>query len=460
MEIKISQVKTGERFRKDMGDLQGLADSMKELGQLQPIGIDSNYNLIFGARRIKACELLGQDKVNGRIIHLKDIIKGEYAENEVRKDFTISECVAIGEAIEKELGERRGKPTKDIPVNLPEFKGKDTRELAAKKAGLGSGKTYESAKKTINNGSPELIEKLNNKEISISAAAKISDLDKDQQKEIIEEIDNGTKPAQAIKQKTQQSGNDELDEHNKLYISAAHHFFAYPDTSIEGLQQYLSAWGTITKKRTIEIIKALEKNEVISKINDNGSRYLGLMPRFQEKTATTDEQQQKKNNNIANQTTSEPTEPQEQLLRIDHLVQVARQLLLQKFEHELTELDLTSHYQTTYSDVLKKTWLDHIFLKPAFCDDLEEEINAFLQLKDLRKAAIIITPLEPSSAWFKTLTQETDEFCLPNKKLSLITGISKNNFYSTNIAIFYLGSSEIRKYKFDSLYSQIGSVWK
>jgi len=188
MDINISLIKTGERYRKDMGDLQALADSIKELGQLQPIGVDSNYHLIFGQRRIKACELLGLDKVKGTIIPLKDIVKGEYAENEVRKDFTISECVEIGKAIEQELGERRGKPGKDIPPKLEELQNKETAQIAAEKSGLGSKNTYRQAKKTINNGSPELIKKLDNKEISISAAAKVAKFDKEHQVLILKRV--------------------------------------------------------------------------------------------------------------------------------------------------------------------------------------------------------------------------------------------------------------------------------
>ena len=100
MKIKISHIKVGDRFRKDFGDLQGLADSIAELGQLHPIGVDSNYNLIFGERRIKACELLGRDTVEGSVIHLDSLIKGEFAENEFSKGWTVSERVAILEAIE------------------------------------------------------------------------------------------------------------------------------------------------------------------------------------------------------------------------------------------------------------------------------------------------------------------------------------------------------------------------
>src|SRR5690606_25048750 len=72
-------------------------------------------------------------------------IDGEHDENEVRKDFTPSERVAIAETIRQALGERQGKRT-DLQHtdNGPEVG--ETRDIAAKKAGFGSGKQYERAK--------------------------------------------------------------------------------------------------------------------------------------------------------------------------------------------------------------------------------------------------------------------------------------------------------------------------
>lgn len=68
---------------------------------------------------------------------------GELAENEFRKDFTPSERVAIGEAIEAQLQGRQLATLKQnsVPENLPE-RGKpqgDTRDLVAKATGFGKG---------------------------------------------------------------------------------------------------------------------------------------------------------------------------------------------------------------------------------------------------------------------------------------------------------------------------------
>ena len=107
-EVTLSTIKVGERYRKDMGDLDALADSIRTVGLLQPIGITSNYQLIWGHRRLEAYRLSGMDKIPARIVPMEDIVQGEYAENEVRKDFTVSERVAIAKVVEKDLEGRRG----------------------------------------------------------------------------------------------------------------------------------------------------------------------------------------------------------------------------------------------------------------------------------------------------------------------------------------------------------------
>ena len=72
----------------------------------------------------------------------------------LRKDFTQSERVAIGRALEGELQGRVGNPNfraapivENFPPLAPEGK---TRDLAARAAGFGNGKTYEQAKKVTN----------------------------------------------------------------------------------------------------------------------------------------------------------------------------------------------------------------------------------------------------------------------------------------------------------------------
>lgn len=123
-----------------------------------------------------------------RVIDVPALVLAEHAENEIRKDFNVSERVEIGKAVEAELkaiGERRGRPRQEregqgtlveeeIPVNLPEFESGETREIAAKKAGFGSDKTYRDAKTVTEHAEPELIAAMDNGAVAISTAAKLA----------------------------------------------------------------------------------------------------------------------------------------------------------------------------------------------------------------------------------------------------------------------------------------------
>src|SRR5215467_8213213 len=96
--VPLSQLAIGERHRRDMGDLAGLAVSMAELGLLHPVVIRPDGTLIAGERRLRAAALLGWAEIPATVVDLDNIARGEFAENAIRKDFTLSEAVAIKRA--------------------------------------------------------------------------------------------------------------------------------------------------------------------------------------------------------------------------------------------------------------------------------------------------------------------------------------------------------------------------
>jgi ParB-like chromosome segregation protein Spo0J len=98
--VLISSITIGDRVRKDMGDLRGLADSITTHGLLHPIVVQTDGRLIAGHRRIEAARLLGWEQISATVIDVTDLLAAERAENEQRKDFTASEAVAIGRLIE------------------------------------------------------------------------------------------------------------------------------------------------------------------------------------------------------------------------------------------------------------------------------------------------------------------------------------------------------------------------
>src|SRR6516225_9425754 len=100
--LPIDSIIIGERHRRDMGDIDSLAASIAEVGLLQPIAVTFDGHLIAGERRLRAVQLLGWKTIpyTPIPINLDQIVRGEFAENTCRKDFTLSEAVAIKRALE------------------------------------------------------------------------------------------------------------------------------------------------------------------------------------------------------------------------------------------------------------------------------------------------------------------------------------------------------------------------
>ena len=59
----IDSIIVGPRFRKDFGDLEALAASIRDLSLLQPIVISPDGHLLAGHRRLLACKLLGWEEI-------------------------------------------------------------------------------------------------------------------------------------------------------------------------------------------------------------------------------------------------------------------------------------------------------------------------------------------------------------------------------------------------------------
>lgn len=107
----------------------------------------------------------------------------EHAENEIRKDFTVSERVEIGKAVEAELGKRQGQRTDlanenqvgllELPVNCKEVAGKQTAAIAADRAGFDSEATYRRAKTVAHHATPELAQAMDQGHVAISTAARL-----------------------------------------------------------------------------------------------------------------------------------------------------------------------------------------------------------------------------------------------------------------------------------------------
>lgn len=124
MILKIKDVKIGQRVRDEYGDMQALADSIREHGLLHPIVVDSDYNLIAGCRRLLACERIGLKEIEAKVledISEKELRVLELEENIRRKDLTELEksknLVELAEIKEQELKEKVKVFTESVKTN-------------------------------------------------------------------------------------------------------------------------------------------------------------------------------------------------------------------------------------------------------------------------------------------------------------------------------------------------------
>ena len=74
MQVPISDIKIKKRVRKDLGDLDELKFSMNRYGLLNPITINSNYELVAGHRRLEAAKALGWEEIEAIMINTRDKI--------------------------------------------------------------------------------------------------------------------------------------------------------------------------------------------------------------------------------------------------------------------------------------------------------------------------------------------------------------------------------------------------
>lgn len=159
--VKIADIDRSGRHRKQLGELRTLCQSIEKVGLLQPIVLDCDKKLVAGARRIAAFERLGRTSIDATIVDNLDdaelLLQAERDENTCRLDFTESEKVALGKALEKierEAAKKRkaqkpgGKQGEKVsPEKFTEEKG-TTRDKIGKAIGM-SGPIYQRAKAVV-----------------------------------------------------------------------------------------------------------------------------------------------------------------------------------------------------------------------------------------------------------------------------------------------------------------------
>ena len=183
--LHISEVRVAERIRKDNGGLEELANDIHEHGLINPITVmeqsEGGYVLIAGLRRLKAMERMGAKEIRATVmtaLEADEMLMLEIAENEQRKEFTVSEKLAFAEklkAVEAEKAKQRQirKSSNFVVANRPpQTKHAETgkaRDIVAQKAGFTSTTQMRRAQ-AVSESRPDLMEPVDKGEKSISGA--------------------------------------------------------------------------------------------------------------------------------------------------------------------------------------------------------------------------------------------------------------------------------------------------
>lgn len=95
MNLKIGEIKVGNRIRKEAGDLTTLKDSIRAIGLINPIIVNENHELLSGFRRYMACKELEMEEIEVKIVTTSknkvQELDWEFHENIGRQDLTAEE---------------------------------------------------------------------------------------------------------------------------------------------------------------------------------------------------------------------------------------------------------------------------------------------------------------------------------------------------------------------------------
>lgn len=90
MQVAINDIKVKKRVRREVDNIEKLAESMKQYGLLNPIILTGDFVLIAGERRLRAAKLLGWQTIEATIFDIENKIHAleiEIEENVQRQDF-------------------------------------------------------------------------------------------------------------------------------------------------------------------------------------------------------------------------------------------------------------------------------------------------------------------------------------------------------------------------------------
>lgn len=184
--IRVIDILVPTRIRKGAEKISELAEDIRSRGLINPITVmdagDNSYVLIAGLRRLKAITRNGDRQIRATVLSPMDadeMLMMEFAENEHRCDFSVSERLEYAEKI-KAIEQVKARQRMSAFANESHGQGTakrpyldkgETREIVAKKAGFSSTTQFRRASE-IAAKRPDLLDKIDQGETTIYGAYK------------------------------------------------------------------------------------------------------------------------------------------------------------------------------------------------------------------------------------------------------------------------------------------------
>ncbi len=150
-------------------DLQELKNSLESFGQLEPVAITKDKKIISGHRRVMAMEELGWEEVEVRIVEPENEVISLIEHNRHRQK-TSSDILNEAKFLERELRNLVGRGRNASKEREGKNKGQRLKMVMELSQRLGVGATRLKQLLSISNYEPELIEKIDRGEMSVSKA--------------------------------------------------------------------------------------------------------------------------------------------------------------------------------------------------------------------------------------------------------------------------------------------------
>ena len=157
--IKIEDIKVGDRFRVEYGDIEDLAADIEVNGLYHPVVLAKDMSLLAGGRRLAAFKHLKRDSIPAHILPIEDALQErevELLENVMRKELTWVERAKLVREIDKLYRDKNPKWSTDKTAEILDRAGSTVRvqiqlaEAMDKIPELAKCKTEDEARRVFN----------------------------------------------------------------------------------------------------------------------------------------------------------------------------------------------------------------------------------------------------------------------------------------------------------------------